>query len=162
MIRAREAISRPDTLVAPAGLADRTASRVIEACREAGSRPAGEAKMAVPTAGGAAAKAGKRSSRLLSVLFRPIEHPAARTVAAAAVLLALLPLASVDIAEKIGAWQRRVMGEQIVAKIEPIGEKILDWYSGLMDIRSDEPSEDVRHESRPGRGRALAPTRSKV
>ncbi|MCX7803605.1 MAG: hypothetical protein N3A38_00305 [Planctomycetota bacterium] len=163
MIRAREALARPDSLTVPAGLAERTAMRALQALRAAGTRPAERAeKSARATAGAAGCPGEKRKRRILAALFRPIEHPAARAAAAAGILLLLAPLASVDIAEKIGAWQCRIMGERLVARIEPIGEKILDWYAGLVEIHPDGSDRDDRDASPPREGSASAATRAEV
>ena len=136
--RTMEILSQPDVLRVPEELAAITARRAREQVRfdRSGS------------------KAG--AVKLFSILVKPIVNPMARAAAAAAILLFVLPLSSVDIAERIGAWQRRVIGEEIARKIDPVGEKILDFYGGIVSTNDEEKQYEPEPASR--RGKALAPT----
>lgn len=122
MCAARDLLRRPDSIRSPAGLAARTCERIG---RSAGVSPA-SADAAADAAKPHAAVAPARPS----FLVRPIRHPAARVAAALLILASILPMAWLDLAERVGRWERHVLGDRLVGHVDVVGERILDLYGG--------------------------------
>lgn len=99
MLEAGNAVARLSRPKVPQGLAARTLARI------------------------AAASAPVRQ-RLW--LFRPITNPSARCAAAAAILMALVPLSDIELAGHIGSRiEDRVVGRQVMDRVETIMDGVL-------------------------------------